>query len=84
MQRVLHSITPWNPVNDVDIVLRVRETDCTVACKEPGKENNKTVGTAGKIQRARVLVRVGEGPLDVLQSNDYLPCGREIVVRGNI
>jgi len=26
----------------------------------------------------------GRGLLEVLQNNDYLPCGRGIVVRGNI
>lgn len=60
----------------MDIVLRDRETDCTVACKVPGKENNKTAGIAGNIQRARGIMN-GGGLLEVLQSNDYLPCGAE-------
>jgi len=52
--------------------------------KSPEKKTTKQSEQRGKIQRARVLGTDGKGPLDVLQSNDYLPCGREIVVRGNI
>ena len=51
--------------------------------ESPEKKTTKQSEQAGKIQRARGITD-GKGLLDVLQSNDYLPCGREIVVRGNI
>ena len=51
--------------------------------KSPEKKTTKQSEQRGKIQRARVLGTV-KARLTFCKSNDYLPCGREIVVRGNI
>jgi len=64
------------PDNDVNMVLRVRETDCMVACQVPRKKKTtKEPEQWGKIQRAGVL-RTGKGQPHVLQSNNYLLCAR--------
>jgi hypothetical protein len=39
------------PGYDVNIVLRVRETDCTDGVQSAGKENNITAGVEGNIQQ---------------------------------
>jgi len=70
--------------DDVNIVLRVRETDCTDGVQNALKRKQQNSRSGGVIYSRPRVLRTGKASSDVMQSNNYLLCGWRVVVQGNI